>query len=409
MKKSRPIQCQALVLLCLLSTAANGGILPSCVRNAIVAVLPRAFAPAVHTTLTARLRPAELAELRRQEVPSASSESRQMLQALAMGRWEAPIFTHPLAPGIAYGLFRAGKISESQFVTHQFFWAARNEYAESLRFVRLVEGDTLTSQGNEMLTASRGLNDAAKERFATQATALPLSEQYVLQVSTEAAIRRDPRLGIADATFRTFLGMHLRPIAQQSWALVVPSFSLMQVYLERRYEERAMQGIPEFGVAPHDSIINQVGQHTRVITVPFPGIDGVVEGDGMYFGTTYGFLHDFYHLDRGASSVIPEYRVLFPLIFAAMLRHKRAFRTEDGEYHWTWQATIENLINLETQSCQLLQYGPPPSALDCFEVDYGHKSDHPLVGRVVSEDMRERPEIWEAADVNLESWQRRLN
>ncbi|MCB0418055.1 MAG: hypothetical protein KDD39_10410, partial [Bdellovibrionales bacterium] len=64
---------------------------------------------------------------------------------------------------------------------------------------------------------------------------------------------------------------------------------------------------------------------------------------------------------------------------------------------------------LETQSCQLLQYGPPPSALDCFEVDYGHKSDHPLVGRVVSEDMRERPEIWEAADVNLESWQRRLN
>lgn len=331
-----------------------------------------------------------------------------MLEALRTGDWEAPIFSHERAPEMAYGLFRAGKISEGQFVTHQFFWAARTEYKEALGFFPMLDGGGLTSRARALLDLPRGLTEAAKEQLAAKLAALPRSEQYVLQASTHEALQADPRLGVADATFRAFLGMHFRPPEGQAWGLVVPSFGLMQLYLEARYEERAMQAVPEFGIAPHESILDQIGQHRRVVVVPYPGIDGVEEGDGMYFGKTYGFLHDFYHLDRGSSIVIPEYRVLFPLIFSAMLRHKREFQTAPGEYVWVWQETIDGLMNLETDSRELLTYGPPPSALDCFEVDFGRNSRRSLVGQVVLRDMLERRGMWEALGVDIPAWERRL-
>ncbi|MEZ4750960.1 MAG: hypothetical protein R3B54_10160 [Bdellovibrionota bacterium] len=367
------------------------------------------FCPIPVFLLNVQLNEAQAAELNRSQVRASSTQSRQMLQALNEGNWEAEVFNHPRASEIAYGLYRAAKISESQFVTHQFFWAARAEFAGTLRFLPVMNGSGLSPEGSAVFSAPRGLDDSGREAFAREAATLPRSEQYVLQVSTEAAVRNDPRLGMADATFRGFLGTHFKPLEGSGWGLVVPSLSLMQLYLSTRYKDRAMQGIPEFGVAPHDRIIDQIGRHTRVIAVPFPGIAGVEEGDGMYFGKTYAFLHDFYHLDRGSSVVIPEYRVLFPLIFSAMLRNRRDFRNAPGgEYSWVWQDTIDGLLNLESESRHLLTYGPPPSALDCFEYDFGRNSRRSVVATVVLRDMGERPEVWAEQGVDPEAWQRRL-
>lgn len=254
----------------------------------------------------------------------------ELALALYNGEWDSPIFTSPRFGQYVLQAFIQKRISIEQLTTVFLRWEATEQFSNSgnLLWTRSVfENGTLSEDAKKFLLPALWKMSADEEaRFVDILGKSPKSEQYfwTVKVPKEDYEKGNKQknfgkmLDAFQGRFRLFTLIKSAQEPDQA-ILVVPSFSIIQAYLRGVYMEHAVTMIPEFGIGTPEQIEFDIPQNKRLFALHFPGIKGLEEGDGYYFGKYLSSFHDFYHSQR--ISLIPYPRRLAYLRLSHVFNH----------------------------------------------------------------------------------------
>lgn len=254
----------------------------------------------------------------------------KLQNAIAENDWTDTIFQHKRFGQYAFQALKEQAITLEQFVTIFLRWEAEEQLTDSTRpLVRhqLFNEDSFSTNSEEILIpALWKMSSEELEIFKNELLATPSSEHNFWTVTIPESFYKKGRgrkkygkaLDQFQYRFRLFQLIEYRDCTEGKM-LVVPSFSILKAYLKAVFRENAVDIVPAFGSGKLQQIEFDIPQNKRFFALHFPGIQGLEEGDGYYFGKYISSLHDFYHCHR--ISVIPFQHRLAYLRLSHVFKH----------------------------------------------------------------------------------------
>jgi hypothetical protein len=279
------------------------------------------------TELTRRLKSEEKAALAAKLASLPQKGVGDLVAALSIQNWDAPIFNDPHFPLYALEACHQKLITPAQFGTVQLYWSALQYHGkENVDAAPLFQQDGsvipqawdaiketlyLNSQTN---SAEAGLydpavpllNDQELAEFFRRVRQLPLSEQQLFIVEDVIPIGNGPTIS---ETIYQSIGYNIFCRNFEHGARMIPSIGMMQEFLNVRFGDSAVQINPVLGHSSLEDIRQNGLNGTRDMAVHFPGVELPDEADG-FLAPWYDFtFHDFYHAIL-ASGAPAKYRPL---------------------------------------------------------------------------------------------------
>lgn len=233
-------------------------------------------------------------------LPDKDMRISQLLTALKEKNWEHEIFQDKNYPYYALESVKQKKLSSSEFCTLMFYWTAVNYHStesERVKPIPLFIDGIPNSQALQMLkeTMSHSTNlslpfltDEQFDEFINLMSKAPISEQqfFLVPLSNEYTSLQNMR----------DLKINLFGKVESENKRMIPSFSLMQCFLDVKFGSQAAKINPVIGLSHFKDIIaNDVGGQ-RDMAIPFPGVKLPERADNILapgFDFTY---HDLYHI-----------------------------------------------------------------------------------------------------------------
>jgi tRNA(fMet)-specific endonuclease VapC len=110
--------------------------------------------------------------------------------------------------------------------------------------------------------------------------------------------------------------------ATQNFALIVPSFGILQALLDARFASSAVKLLPGFGSTSKDAVVEGIGKGGRVFGLHFPEVEAPNYADGFHYEKLLFTLHDFFHAYVG--SLLPlEFRRIVPRLIDIVRKEEK--------------------------------------------------------------------------------------
>ncbi len=256
----------------------------------------------------------------------------QMLhEALESQNWDHEIFqdeNYPYYALEAVGLEEGDKhkLSRGQFATLMSFWKTSQDF--QVRSIPLFNTNgSINEEARKIIKqtlrlASQDpiyfLSDEQIEQFFEEMSKLPKSEQQFfivpkIESKEVTALKVIYELGIN-------IFAHFFEKSQEK--RMIPSFGMMQAYLNVKYEQDAVEMMPFIGLSSIDDIRENGLKGERDFAIHFPGVSLPEKADDVQaLGFDFSY-HDFYH-SLVASSAPRKFPPLFIQIADIIYRFKR--------------------------------------------------------------------------------------
>ncbi|HVE14960.1 MAG TPA: hypothetical protein VNI01_16315 [Elusimicrobiota bacterium] len=268
-----------------------------------------------------------------------------LVRALGEGDWSHAVFESPEeSVHLALAAHRAGRIGLGQLSSVILRWEAFDDVAPpaSQRVaVPLMEGGRLTPFARELVKGrgKEGLNLRQTMRLERLLQRLPASERFVWVLRPDADRIGSRFWGAQPEWGKTYWDIQSEFLLNafsipgvSFWnrhsALLVPTFGFIQAHLLAKNGLEAVTLQPEFGRTDTAGVVDGIARGGRPFALHFPGIDGVLRGDGRYFGKFLASIHDWLHAHYG-SSLSERYREVLARVFSVAKEASLPMRMDD--------------------------------------------------------------------------------
>jgi hypothetical protein len=248
---------------------------------------------------------------------SQASAVETLVDSIQHQCWEKIDFKNRNVPFYALEALRQGKISPHQFGTLQLFWSACGYWNRTIdnQFVFkipifLADG-SINPQAKELIqqTVSSSKSIEMTEEmteFFEEMKKQPRSEQFFLLIPKSHESNQPTVLDrINEIGFNVFGRCTRRRV--QYVEEMIPSFGMMQAFLNVKYKEQAITLNPVLGLSSLEDLENL---DRRDVALSFPGVTLPEKADGFLAPAHQFSWHDFYHAYYG-SSIPKNHRELF--------------------------------------------------------------------------------------------------
>ncbi len=285
--------------------------------------------------------------------PSASqAEVASLVDALDRGDWNDPVFSDARrSADVARDAYEQGRLDLARFVTVVMRWETIEDFPLSkgdldakpvlasdgklTTNARHIFGGATAWTDNNMPGHQIGLAPEQLARFEELVAALPRSERsvWIIHVPNEALAgsKKVPAAHAFDAVDRAIWAQGFKvPDVEKlpgHRAMVIPTFGLMQAYLDARFGADAAQMLPSFGKTSMKQLMQGIASGGRVLGLQYPGLVLDTRGaHGFELGRIGYTQHDFYH--AYVASMHPKpYRRLFKRIYEVGREHNKAAKS----------------------------------------------------------------------------------
>jgi len=224
------------------------------------------------------------------------------------GNWSHEILKNPRFPHYGFAAAQQGKLQKEQLATLLMQREADLQFETSCgpkKTHAVFDGNKLSKKAEELLIPSLWkMTEEEKKELIKRIKAAPASERFFWTVDIPNEKLKGPQaekwgifLKKLQDVFRV-LRLQEKSENPDVKTFVIPSFTILQSYLRVVFPENAAVMEPELGIATLEGTEQDLIQGKRPFALHFPGIDGLIEGDGYYFGHYLATFHDFYHAHR---------------------------------------------------------------------------------------------------------------
>lgn len=252
-----------------------------------------------------------------EELPRKDHQIQRLLQALKEGNWDSDIFANVDYPYYALEALRNGTLSTSEFATVQIFWEIHQAHDKKFsNFVRFFNEDGSVNRDTKGL-----VREILRPKYADEKD--PLLDSKIYQLFEKMKSYSKSQQGIwlisdkikAEELLFSGLPMSENHICRKLWVediadakvqqkllsapfvQCVPSYDLMQVYLDVYYGKWAVRLNPILGLSTDSDTYQNSMQGRRNISFHHPAVFIPHRADG-FEAPWYEFscFHDFaYH------------------------------------------------------------------------------------------------------------------
>ncbi len=374
---------------------------------------------------------------------SDASSAGTLAGALRRGDWSDSGLADPAAAAIAgESAYKRGLISLGQFVTLIMRWEALADFGVGSGALEptpiLDAAERLTPESREIFVGRpkrwnvramhwTGLSEPQAEDFARRLARLPVSERgywffNIPRISIEGRMRQKPApwakalVEVDGAIWDQVFPAPLRRRRPDSRSLVLPSFGVLQAYLDAKFGKDATQLLPAFGSTSMTELLDGIGAGGRVLGLQFPGQEfDTTKAHGFELGRLMYTLHDFFHAYAASLSPV-EYRRTFRRIYRIASEYRGAARqrtqqervldsnpvtTDGSEASWSHIARWY-IADLLTPSSSKPFDGTDPESR--YVKDFGSIRSRRVAGApaflsaLIVRDMALHPEAWPRID-----------
>ena len=273
-----------------------------------------------------------------------------LVDAINANDWTAKILNPEFARAngvmrAAVAAYRRGFIGIETVATLALRWSAARDFSKTIRLKTLPllspEG-TLTPHAVEFFADQKmeyarpaipknltqiGLPSRLLPQLQEALSRLPASERNLFVIDT--VWNKEPwecSVICNSHIWRMMMPRGLATFGQPNgvgYILVIPSFSVLQTYLNVRYGDDAVQLFPRIGSASFDKVYFSIAAGGRVFGLNFPGLKPMIRVDRVELGQLFFTWHDDYHAYL-ASSFPRQYREILPRLLMVLKESQKA-------------------------------------------------------------------------------------
>ena len=264
-------------------------------------------------------------------LPDCDVKMQELTQAMKQHDWNHPIFQDDTLFAY-YGLaaLKEGRMSKTQFATLMSYWAVRQHNdPKDIEVVELFNADgatnakaleillkTAKSYPHSKLQPEDFSTSAEIKKFLAEMQQLPRSEQqffvvrdakttFMSEIERLEAIKKNKITIVDEIHLSSGFNLFCRFEEGTQGKRMIPSVGMMQTILKVHAPQTAVTITPVIGLGTLEDIEENGLDHTRVLSIPFPGAKYPTEADLLPAPKAYDFIwHDFFHCFF--ASLVPE-------------------------------------------------------------------------------------------------------
>lgn len=229
-----------------------------------------------------------------------------VLTAIHGGDWEHPLLNQNLSEAgrgrtsrLLFEGYNQKKISLHQLSTFLFRNAVIHALLDHKNMLTDFSAGFFSTDGH----GRKRLTKAQLLRFEAKLRVLPLSERNLWSIKIAKSRPYDPQ----KPWFKEIESINALSISRHGdydddrfLTLFVPSIGVLQAYMDVKFGSNAVQLQPTLGVTSTVNILEGISAGGRILSLPFDGVEGMLNGDDLCHGQYMVAKHDISHALDGS-------------------------------------------------------------------------------------------------------------